>query len=97
MSRTQCYRCFLCGMESDDIVHYDQTKHLVCRWCANKLFEIAQEGLEFKFQGQVIRALQKRSNCRATVEISLRRTSLRFKSLALINPRAYLSLFQAFL
>lgn len=51
MSSKQCY---LCGSESDDIMHYDQTKHLICRWCANKLFEIAQEGLEFKFQGQTI-------------------------------------------
>lgn len=57
MSRTQCYRCYLCGSENDDPAlagHYDQTKHLICRWCANKLFEIAQEGLEFKFQGQTI-------------------------------------------
>lgn len=48
------YLCYLCGAKSDDIVHYDQTKHHVCRLCANKLFEIAQEGLEFKLQGQTI-------------------------------------------
>ncbi len=54
MPRTQCYRCYLCGAESDDLIRYDQTKHIICRCCANKLFEIAQEGLEFKFQGQTI-------------------------------------------
>lgn len=57
--------CYFCKIEDPNELHYDPESHHFCIICAVKLWELAQQGLEFEMRGQTITVAQKDIACEA--------------------------------